>query len=152
GRSLEGKDKRPPRQITPVAPGSYGAAAIVLLSDGRYTTGIDTLDAAKLAADRGVRIYVIGLGSVSGDVATPEGLPISMQLDEPTLREVARMTGGEYHHAGSAEMLHGVYEHLRSHMEVLARETELTALFALASALLMLAAGTLSVLWFRRLT
>ena len=39
-------------------PGSYDAAAIILLSDGRRTTGVDTLEAAKMAADRGVRIYV----------------------------------------------------------------------------------------------
>ena len=135
-----------------MAPGSYKSAAIVLLSDGRRTTGIDTLEAAKMAADRGVRIYVVGLGTVNGDATTPEGMPIYVQLDEPTLREVARMTGGEYHHAGTAEKLRSVYENLGSRMEVLTRETELTALLALLSALLVLAAGALSVLWFRRIT
>ena len=47
-------------------PGSYDSAAIILLSDGRRTTGIDTLEAAKMAADRGVRIYVVGLGTADG--------------------------------------------------------------------------------------
>jgi Ca-activated chloride channel homolog len=147
GRSIDDKDKAPPRQITPVAPGSYPSAAIILLSDGRRTTGVDTLEAAKLAADRGVRIYVVGLGSVDGAA----DLPIYMQLDEPTLREVARMTGGEYQHAGTAETLRTVYENLGSRMEVLTRETELTGLLALASALLMAAAGALSLVWFRRI-
>ena len=152
GRSLDDKDKPPPKQITPVAPGSYKSAAIILLSDGRRTTGIDTLEAAKLAADRGVRIYVVGLGTVEGDAATKEGLPIYMQLDEPTLREVARMTGGEYHHAGTAEMLRGVYQHLRSRLQVQTRETELTGLLALISALFAGAAAGLSLLWFGRIS
>jgi Ca-activated chloride channel family protein len=150
GRSLDDKDKPPPKQITPVAPGSYDAAAIILLSDGRRTTGVDTLEAAKMAADRGVRIYVIGLGSVNDAAAMPEGMPIYLQLDEPTLREVARMTGGEYHHAGTAEALRSVYENLGSRVQVQTRETEVSALFALLSAGLVLAAGVLSLVWFRR--
>lgn len=150
GRSLDDKDKPPPQQITPVAPGSYDAAAIILLSDGRRTTGVDTLEAAKMAADRGVRIYVIGLGSVGDAAAMPEGMPIYLQLDEPTLREVARMTGGEYHHAGTAEALRSVYENLGSRVQVQTRETEVTALLALLSAGLALAAGFLSTVWFRR--
>ncbi|HET8745443.1 MAG TPA: VWA domain-containing protein [Ramlibacter sp.] len=151
GRSLDDKDKPGPQAIAPVAPGSYESAAIILLSDGRRTTGIDTLEAAQMAADRGVRIYVVGLGSQTGDGATLDGMPIYMQLDEPTLREVARMTGGEYHHAGTAESLRGVYGQLRTRMDVLTRETELTALFSLAAALLLLAAGGLSTFWLRRL-
>lgn len=150
GRSLDDKDKPPPQPITPVAPGSYDAAAIILLSDGRRTTGVDTLEAAKMAADRGVRIYVIGLGSVGGPEAMPEGMPIYLQLDEPTLREVARMTGGEYHHAGTAEALRSVYENLGSRVQVQTRETEVTALMALLSAGLALTAGVLSMVWFRR--
>ncbi|MDM0075594.1 VWA domain-containing protein [Variovorax sp. J2P1-59] len=150
GRSLDEKAKPPPKQIAPVAPGSFDSAAIILLSDGRRTTGIDTLQAAKMAADRGVRIYVVGLGTVDGDAAMPEGIAIYMKLDEPTLREVARMTGGEYHHAGTAEMLRSVYEKLGSRLQVQARETELTGIFALISALVAMAAATLSLLWFGR--
>ena len=150
GRSLDDKDKPPPQQIAPRAPGSYDAAAIILLSDGRRTTGVDTLEAAKMAADRGVRIYVIGLGSASGNGAMSEDMPIYLQLDEPTLREVARMTGGEYHHAGTAEALRSVYENLGSRVQVQTRETEVTALLALLSAGLALVAGGLSLVWFRR--
>ncbi|MBO9512540.1 MAG: VWA domain-containing protein [Variovorax sp.] len=150
-RSLDAKDKPPPKEITPVPPGSYDSAAIILLSDGRRTTGMDTLEAAKMAADRGVRIYVVGLGTVNGDVAVPDGMAIYMQLDEPTLREVARMTGGEYHHAGTAESLHNVYRNLGSRMQVQTRETELTGLVTLLSALIATAAAVLSVLWFGRI-
>ena len=149
--SRDPKSESQPKPITPVAPGSYNSAAILLLSDGRRTTGVDTLEAAKMAADRGVRIHVVGLGTVDGPVGGGEGLAIYMQLDEPTLREVARMTGGEYHHAGTAEELRSVYQDLGSRLQVQTRETEITALLAGAAAVLVLAAAGLSALWFGRL-
>ena len=151
GRSLDDRAKPPPRQITPVAPGSYDSAAIILLSDGRRTTGIDTLEAAKMAADRGVRIYVVGLGTPDGGASMGEWMSIYLQLDEPTLKEVARMTGGEYHHAGTADRLKEVYEKLGAEMKVVKRETELAGVISLASALLAVMAGALSMVWFRRL-
>jgi Ca-activated chloride channel family protein len=151
GRSLDDRARPPAKQITPVSPGSHASAAIILLSDGRRTTGVDTLEAARMAADRGVRIHVVGLGTAGGNAMTAEGLPIYMQLDEPTLREVARMTGGEYHHAGTAEKLRSVYENLGSRVQVQTRETELSALIALVSALLAVTAAGLSVLWFGRI-
>jgi Ca-activated chloride channel family protein len=61
------------------------------------------------------------------------------------------MTGGEYHHAGTAESLRSVYETLGSRLQVQTRETELTGLLALFSAMLALAASGLSVLWFGRI-
>jgi Ca-activated chloride channel family protein len=151
GRSLDQANKPPPKEHQPVAPGSYNSAAIILLSDGRRTTGIDTLEAAKMAADRGVRIYAIGLGTVNGEASTDFGMPMYLKLDEAALKEVARMTGGEYHYAGSADALKGVYEQLGSRVQVQMRETELTGLLSLGAAIFMLAAGALSMLWFQRL-
>ncbi len=144
------KEKAAPKQITPVAPGSYDSAAIVLLSDGRRTTGVDTLEAAKMAADRGVRIYVVGLGTVDGAASSSEGMAIYLKLDEPTLREVARMTGGEYHHAGTAESLRSVYQNLGSRVQIQTRETELAAPLALLAAALVFVAAALSLRWFGR--
>ena len=99
--------------------------------------------AAKMAADRGVRVHVIGLGTVEGDAAAPDGMAIYMKLDEPTLREGARMTGGDYHDAGTAKELRSVYENFGLRVRVLTRKTELSAMFALVSAL--------SMLWFGRI-
>ena len=121
-----------------------------LLSDGRRTTGVDTLEAAKMAADRGVRIYVVGLGTPDGHTAMGEGMAMYLQLDEPTLRHVAQMTGGEYHHAGTAEALRSVYQKLGSRLQVSKRDTELTALLACAAAILVMAGAGLSLLWFGR--
>jgi Ca-activated chloride channel family protein len=139
-----------PKPFTPVAPGSYDSAAIILLSDGRRTTGVDTLQAAKMAADRGVRVHVVGLGTPDGHLAEGEGMAIYLQLDEPTLREVARMTGGEYHHAGTAEDLRSVYRTLGTRLQIQTRETELTGLLAMAAAILLVAGSALSLLWFGR--
>ena len=66
------------------------------------------------------------------------------------MREVARMTGGEYYHAGTAEDLRRVYQVLGSRLQIQTRHTELTGLFAMAAAVLMVAASSLSVLWFGR--
>lgn len=151
GRSLDEEPKPAPKQITPVAPGSHPSAAIILLTDGRRTTGIDTLEAAKLASERGVRIHVVGLGSADGGSYAADGMAMYLQLDEPTLREVARMTGGDYHHAGTAEKLRGVYETLGSQMQIVKRETELASLLALAAALLATVAAGLSMMWFGRI-
>jgi Ca-activated chloride channel homolog len=153
-RKAHGWDERQrarPTPITPVAPGSYDSAAIILLSDGRRTTGVDTLEAAKMAADRGIRIYVVGLGTIDGHVAAGEGMAIYLQLDEPTLREVARMTGGEYFHAGTAEDLRSVYQKLGSRLQIRTRETELTGAFAMVAAILFAAGSSLSVLWLGRI-
>jgi Ca-activated chloride channel family protein len=150
-RGLDNKNDKPaPKEIVPVPPGSYESAAIILLSDGRRTTGVDTLEAARMAADRGVRIYVVGLGTPSGHEALGEGMSIYLQLDEPTLRHVAQLTGGEYHHAGTAEALRNVYRNLGSRMQVSKRDTELTALLAMVAAVLLAAGAALSVRWFGR--
>lgn len=152
-RSLDERaaKKVPPKEITPGPPGSYESAAIILLSDGRRTTGVDTLEAAKMAADRGVRVYVVGLGTPDGHNAMGEGMAIYLQLDEPTLRHVAQMTGGEYHHAGTAEALRSVYQKLGSRLQESRRDTELTALLAGLAAVLLVTGAGLSVMWFGRL-
>lgn len=136
--------------FVPVAPGSHESAVIILLSDGRRTTGVDTLEAAKMAADRGVKIHVVGLGTPNGHVAMGEETAIYLQLDEPTLRRVAQMTGGEYHHAATADALRTVYRQLGSQVQLRTRDTELTALLALAAAVVLITGAALSLLWFGR--
>lgn len=152
GKSLDDKSKPRKKELTPVAPGSYESAAIILLTDGRRTTGIDTEEAAKMAADRGVRVYAVGLGTVDGAVSAYEGwTSIYMRLDEPSLRAVAQVTQAEYYYAGDAEALKSVYANLSSRIQVEKKETELSALLALLAAGLTIAAAALSQLWFNRI-
>src|SRR6185369_15826668 len=63
GKSVEKKE------VKPVPPGSYRSGAIILLTDGRRTIGPDPIDAARLAADRGVKVYTVGFGSPEGGTA-----------------------------------------------------------------------------------
>ena len=44
-------------------PGTYAPEIVVLLTDGANTTGVEPIDAAKTAAERGVRVYPIGFGT-----------------------------------------------------------------------------------------
>ncbi len=84
-RSLDERGKPLPKQVAPVPAGSYDAAAIILLTDGRRTMGVDTLEAARMAADRGVRIHAVGLGTRDGHLKAGEEMAIYLQLDEPDL-------------------------------------------------------------------
>ncbi len=140
-----------PKDFVPVAPGSYNSAAVILLTDGQRTTGVDTLEAAKLAADRGVRVYTVGVGTVDGETIGFEGWSMRVRLDEETLKAVATRTNAEYFYAGTAENLKKVYETLSSRLTVEKKETEISALLALAGALLSVIAAGLSLLWFNRI-
>ncbi len=152
GMSLDRQGKPAKKAVTPVAPGSYPSAAVILLTDGRRTTGIDTEEAAKMAADRGVRVYAVGLGTVDGAVPAYDGwTSVYMKLDEPSLRAVAQATQGEYYYAGDAEALKKVYAQLSTRVQVEKKETELSALLALLAAGLCMAAAALSLRWFRRI-
>jgi len=151
GRSLDQSRKAEPKEFTPVPPGSYNSAAVILLTDGQRTTGPDPLKAARMAADRGVRVYTVGVGTVEGDVIGFEGWSFHARLDEATLKSVASMTVAEYFHAGSAVDLKKVYETLNSRLVFEKKQTEVTALAAAAAGLLMLLAAGLSMLWFNRI-
>jgi Ca-activated chloride channel family protein len=138
--------ERPP----PVKPGSYASGVIVLLSDGRRTTGPDPLEVARMAADRGVRVFTVGFGTVEGATIGFEGWSAYVRLDEETLKAVADITRGEYFHAGTANDLKKVYQELNTRFVLERRDTEVTALFSALAALLAVAAGVLSIAWFGR--
>jgi Ca-activated chloride channel family protein len=143
-------DTKPEKEFTPVEPGSYNSAAIVLLTDGQRTTGPDSMDAAQMAADRGVKIYTVGIGTKEGDTIGFEGWSMRVRLDEETLKQIASATRAEYFYAGTAHDLKKVYQSLGSRLSAQKKETEITALFAALGALLALAAATLSLWWFGR--
>lgn len=143
-------DAAKPRPWQPVPAGSYTTAAIIMLTDGQRTTGVDPLDAARLAAERGVRVYTVGVGTVDGETVGFEGWSMRVRLDEETLKAVAARTQGEYFHAASAEALHQVYESLGSRLALETHETEISGLLALVAAVLVLLASGLSLSWFGR--
>lgn len=153
GVSLDqaGKDKEAKPAFVPVAPGSYTSAAIILLTDGQRTTGVDSLEAAKVAADRGIRVYTVGVGTVDGETIGFEGWSMRVKLDEETLKGIARTTQAEYFYAGTAADLKKVYETLSSRLAVEKKETEISGLMALVAAALALLSAGLSLAWFNRI-
>jgi Ca-activated chloride channel family protein len=102
-----------------------------------------------MAAQRGVRVYTVGFGTLGGS-APETSLSYYMQLDEPALRAVATLTAAEYFQAGSAADLSQVYRELSARFALERRETEVGALLAAASVLLLVLACALSMIWFRR--
>jgi Ca-activated chloride channel family protein len=143
-------EKKEKKEFTPVPPGSYTSAAIIMLTDGQRTTGPDPIDAAKMAADRGVRVYTVGIGTTAGETIGFEGWSMRVRLDEATLKNIALLTQAEYFYAGTAADLKKVYQSLSSKLVVEKKETEITAFFAAAGALLALLGAGLSVWWFGR--
>jgi len=140
----------PKPEFVPVAPGSYSSAAIILLTDGQRTTGPDPVEAAQMAADRGVRVYTVGVGTKEGEVIGFEGWSMRVRLDEETLKNIATLTRADYFYAGTAQDLKKVYQGLSTRMIVEKKETEISALFAAFAALLVMVAAGLSLWWFGR--
>ena len=143
--------KMPEKPAAKVPPGSYNAAAIILLTDGQRTTGPDTMEAARMAADRGVRIFTVGIGTTSGEIIGFEGWSMRVKLDEATLKSVANATQAEYFYAGTAESLKKIYEKLSSRLTMEKKETEISGLVALVAATLAMLSAGLSLLWFNRI-
>jgi Ca-activated chloride channel homolog len=160
---------------TPVPDGYHEPAIIILLSDGRSNTGPLPLDSAQIAANRGVRIFTVGLGTTQG--ATVQGGPggggpfgggqfgggqfgggfrgggggFNSQLDEQTLQEIAKITDGKYFHATETDQLLSIYKNLNTELIVQTERTELTAWFTGFAGIFLLLGGVLSLLWFNRL-
>ena len=140
----------PRPEFKPVPPGSYESAAIVLLTDGQRTAGPDPVEAARMAAERGVRVYTVGVGTKDGETIGFEGWSMRVRLDEDTLKSIANITHADYFYAGTAADLKQVYQGLSTRLIVEKKETEISALFAALGALLVLLAAGLSVWWFGR--
>lgn len=148
---IEQAGKAPEKAFTPVPPGSYSSAAIILLTDGRRTMGPEPIEAARMAADRGVRIYTVGFGSAQGGMVDFDGWGMYMRFDEETLKAIADVTRAEYFHATSGEELNKIYQNLNTQFVFEKKETEVSALFTALAALLVLASAALSVIWFSRI-
>jgi Ca-activated chloride channel family protein len=144
-------DVRRKPDLKPVPPGSHASAAIILLSDGQTTAGPDPVEAARLAAERGVRVFTVGVGTDNGQVLTGEGWSMRVRLDEESLKAIADLTRAEYFYAGSATELKKVYQLLRSKLVLEKKQVEVTALFSAIGAATVLLSATLSLLWFNRI-
>jgi Ca-activated chloride channel family protein len=150
GREKKG-EKPAASTLKPVPPGSYASAVIILLTDGQRTTGPDSIMAAKMAAERGVRIFTVGVGTPEGKIIGFEGWSMRVRLDEETLKQIATITHGEYFYAGNALDLNKVYQTLNAKLVMERKKTEVTALFSAVAALFALLSAALSLAWFHRI-
>jgi len=123
--------------------------AVVLITDGEDHEG-DVKEAAKRAADRGVKIYTVGIGTKEGEIIGFEGWSMRVRLDEDTLKSIAGLTRAEYFYAGTAVDLKKVYQSLSTRLVVEKKETEISGLFAAAGAAIIVLAAGLSLAWFGR--
>jgi Ca-activated chloride channel family protein len=136
----------------PAAPGSYGSAVIVLLSDGQSNMGPDAAAMATIAAEHGVRVFTVGVGTPEGATLSVGGWSMRVKLDEEALKKIASITRGEYFKAGNEADLKKIYRHLGTKLKLEKQQTmEISALFAGLGALLSLVAALLSMAWFNRL-
>jgi Ca-activated chloride channel family protein len=144
-------NRSPEPTLAPVAPASRTSAAIVLLSDGEATADRDPLVGATAAADQGIRVYAVGVGSTAGAVIDVEGFRVATQLDDATLQAIADTTGGTYQRAGSADDLAAIYEGLDARVVVRSEAMEVTALVAALGLALLVAGGAAGLAWLGRL-
>lgn len=136
---------------TPMPRGMYTSGAIVLLTDGENNQQPDPLAVALMAADLGVRIYTVGIGSAAGAVLTIEGFNVHTRLDEALLQQISLLTGGAYYNAESQEDLINIYGNLNPQLVSRPEEMEITPLFAGMGILILLLGGASSLVWFGRL-
>ncbi len=162
GQGIEVTETGPPRgmpripnpekkEFTPVPPGSYESAAIILLTDGQRTAGPEIAQAIKMAAERGVRVFTVGIGTPAGEALSFEGMSMRVKLDEGALKQIANATRGDYYAGTSAEELVKIYQTLNAKLVFERKDMEITALLTAAAAVLALVAAGLSMLWFNRI-
>ena len=135
---IDGKKRHPP-------------AANVLLTDGKTTAGSDPVEAARESARLNIPIYTVALGTADGVVAGGFGGYIPVPPDPETLREIARVSHGQAFTAEDADELDGIYERLGRQIGTKPQQREVTAGFAGAGFVLLLAAVGTGVWWRSRL-
>ena len=148
---VTGNSLTPVSTPTPIPYGTYIPAAIVLLTDGENTTNQDPIEAAQTAAEQGVRVYTIGVGSAAGTTLTVNDFTVFTQLNEPILQQIAFLTDGAYFNAQSEEDLREIYQNLDVQVIIKPEKTEITSIFTGISMILMLIGGAFSLMWFSRL-
>lgn len=131
-------------RLSKPAPGTYASKAIVLISDGQSAVGPPPADAARLAADRGVRIHTVGIGTREGSVLREAGRSMRVQLDDEALRRIAESTAGIYAH-GSRVDWSTIVASIRPDPSMADTPTEVTAVVAGLAALTALIGATISL-------
>jgi Ca-activated chloride channel family protein len=123
-------------------------ATIILLTDGRSISGIDPLEAARMAAEQKVRIHTIGVGRVTeGPVPGLEDVyQWAAYFDEGVLKQIAAITGGKYFFVSSAGKLRETYQQLSQSFAWKVRQDEASGMVTLGAGIFLLGSLILSQL------
>jgi Ca-activated chloride channel homolog len=146
----------------------YAADVIVVLTDGANTQGVEPATAAEAAAVRGVRVFTIGFGTTTPSRMACTGKQAGSWagggwgggfgraggrspriIDEPNLQAVAKITGGQYYKAESADQLQDALGDLPSRVTVVKKHLDIASWFAGAGGFLVAVAMGLSLWWNR---
>jgi Ca-activated chloride channel homolog len=141
----------PTASPAPVPPASDSSALIVLLTDGENNEAPDPQAAAQTAADRGIRIDPVGIGTTAGADVELNGFTEHTALDEATLQQVAQVTAGTYFDAPDAAKLTSLYAGLHPAVAIQAQPLEVTSLVAGLGLVLLMVGGASSLVWLGRL-
>jgi Ca-activated chloride channel homolog len=136
----------PSATLAPVPPGTHRSAAIVVLTDGESNQSPDPLHAAQAAADRGVRINTVGIGSARGATLRINGFLVHTQLNEPLLEQISQITGGAYYNAQNQAQLQTIYDNLETRLVIKPQAQEVTSIFAGVGLLALVIGGLASLL------
>jgi Ca-activated chloride channel family protein len=126
--------------------GKRPPAAIVLLSDGKTTTGRDPVPVARTAGTLHIPIYTVALGTADATVPNPGfGPPLPVPPDPQTLAEISRVSGGQAFTAEDSSRLATIYKSLGSQFGTKDQKREITNSFALVGIGLLLGGAALSL-------
>jgi Ca-activated chloride channel family protein len=126
--------------------GKRPPAAIVLLSDGKTTTGSDPLQMARTAGQLHIPIYTVALGTANATVPNPGfGPALPVPPDPETLGLIAQLSGGRAFTAQDSGRLATIYQTLGSQLGTKNGKREVTSTFALLGLGLLLGGTALSV-------
>jgi Ca-activated chloride channel family protein len=126
--------------------GKRPPAAIVLLSDGKTTTGRDPVAVARTAGRLHIPIYTVALGTADATVPNPGfGPPLPVPPDPETLGQIAQASGGRAFTAEDSSRLSSIYQALGSQLGTKDAKREVSSSFAVLGLGLLLAGAALSV-------
>jgi Ca-activated chloride channel family protein len=128
--------------------------AIVLLSDGKHTSGRDPVRVAEEAGNLKIPIYTVALGTEQGEiqVRVRGGGTRTVQVppDRETVERVAQVSGGESFAIEDAAELDDVYKELGSQVAMKDEKREITGWLAGLALALLVAAAIPQLRWFAR--
>jgi len=120
------------------------------MTDGKSTLGPDPVEAARIASNYGVRVFTIGFGTANGQIKLWGDRVMKVQLDEETLKTMAKITHAQYFHAKTQKELAAIYKQLNTKLQAETSLEEISFLFVAAATIAAFLSVALSLLWHGR--